>query len=323
MITEYLDASGANMGQAIAQAVALLFKGELVAFPTETVYGLGADAFNPIAITNVFRAKGRPADNPLIVHVADIEAIEKCGHVDERVERLSQAYMPGPLTVVVRAKEIVPSIARAGLPTVALRIPDHPVALDLLRQAGPLVAPSANLSGRPSPTRAEHVRDDLDGRIAAILDGGPCTIGIESTVLDLSGPSTVVLRPGSISAEELSEVLKEPVTGFAENKGGLAQSPQAPGMKYRHYAPRIPVQLVIADTPPDLSQEKEPLVVLTTARHRDIFPHSVVFLLSETTLYDTFRRAEEGEFCRIVIYALPGELPEGILNRVQKAASDS
>lgn len=321
MTTELLDATGDALQDAVHRAVTLLRAGELVAFPTETVYGLGADAFNPDAIHKVFLAKGRPADNPLIVHVSDIPTIEWCAEVDDRVALLVNECMPGPLTLVLPSREIVPSIARAGLPTVAVRIPDHPVALAVLKAAGPLVAPSANLSGRPSPTTAAHVHADLSGRIAAILDGGPCRVGIESTVLDLSRDVPVVLRPGAVSTQEIARLLQQDVASAADNNPPADEdTPRAPGMKYRHYAPAIPVHLVIADSPPDLSSVGNSVLVLTTTSHCESFTSNCVSLLHESTLYASFREAEEKQFEKIVVYAKPGELPDGLLNRVRKAA---
>lgn len=321
MITELLDATD-NFSSAVRKAANLLRAGRLVAFPTETVYGLGADACNAEAIGEVFRAKERPADNPLIVHVRDMEGIRRCAATDPRVEKLAVAFMPGPLTLVLPARDVVPSIARAGLPTVAVRIPDNPVALSLLAEAGPLVAPSANLSGRPSPTTARHVLDDLSGRIAAVLDGGPCRVGIESTVLDLSGDRPRILRPGVIGRQEIEAVIGEigVEVSTVEHRIGEpdVEAPRAPGMKYRHYAPAVPVQLVISDERPALLLSGA--LLLTTERHVDDFPGTRTELLSEATLYDQFRRAEEEGMEEIVIYAQPGELPEGLLNRVMKAA---
>ncbi len=324
MTTELLDATGDELLHAVHRATTLLNAGELVAFPTETVYGLGADAFNPDAIRKVFLAKGRPADNPLIVHVSDLPTIERCAEVDDRVALLVKECMPGPLTLVLPSRKIVPSIARAGLPTVAVRIPDHPVALAVLKAAGPLVAPSANLSGRPSPTTAAHVHADLSGRIAAILDGGPCRVGIESTVLDISRATPVVLRPGAVSAQEIARLLQQEVVSVEERNAQMDDStPRAPGMKYRHYAPVIPVELVIAESPPDLSSSGDSVLVLTTERHFDAFTSNRVSLLSASSLYACFREAEGELFEKIVVYAQPGELPDGLLNRVRKAAEQT
>lgn len=239
-------------GAAIAEAAAVLRAGGLVAFPTETVYGLGANALCPVAIAGVFAAKGRPADNPLIVHTADAEGAEElAARWPEAAGRAAAAFWPGPLTVVVPARPGLPPSVTAGLPTVALRVPDHPVAHTLLAAAGvPVAAPSANRSGRPSPTRAEHVWDDLRDRIDLIVDGGPVGIGVESTVLDVSVDPPILLRPGGVSLEQLRAVLGEvevdpgamALPGSGEVEPGAAV--RSPGMKYRHYAPRCPAILV-------------------------------------------------------------------------------
>jgi len=216
-----------------------LCRGELVAFPTETVYGLGADANSAVAVAAVYRAKRRPADNPLIVHLADPAEAGRWGEIDQRGRALLDAFWPGPLTVVLRMRPPGLAAARGGA-TLALRMPDHPLALALIRACGrPLAAPSANLSGRPSPTTADHVWDDLVGRIPWILDGGPCGVGIESTVLDLSEDPPRILRPGHLDAETLAGVLDCPVLGES-----MDATHRSPGTRYRHYQPRVPVALL-------------------------------------------------------------------------------
>jgi L-threonylcarbamoyladenylate synthase len=291
----------------------------VVAFPTETVYGLGADALNSDAIAAVFTAKGRPSDNPMIVHVATVAEIDLCGVMNDRGLRLARAFMPGPLTLVIAAHESIPLIARAGLPTVAVRVPAHPVAAALIARSGPLVAPSANLSGRPSPTTAQHVCDDLNGRIAAVLDGGPCQIGIESTVVDVSGSEVVILRPGYISRGAIERVLGEEVV-MAEADADPS-APRAPGMKYRHYAPSIPVRLIIALQPPQPALGTRSLV-LTTPDHRNHFTGDDVRLLSESTLYAQLREGESMGVDEIIVFAEPGELDAGLMNRLRKAAGE-
>jgi len=321
MKTQILDArSDETIFSAIDRAAKFVAGGELVAFPTETVYGLGADAFRPDAIAKIFAAKGRPSDNPLIVHAARVDDLHRCGELGERGRKLTEAFMPGPLTLVVRSRPEVPEIARAGLPTVALRIPNHPVALALLERTGPLVAPSANRSGRPSPTSAAHVVADLDGRIAAVLDGGPCLVGIESTVVDVSGEVVTVLRPGIVTAEEIARVLGEPVVAGA----GMSSDdvPRAPGMKYRHYAPSAPVRLVIAQRPPALDADGLRRMALTTARHLDTFTEATFRReLSEESLYAVLREADDLGVDEIVVFAEPGELGAGLLDRIRKAAA--
>jgi L-threonylcarbamoyladenylate synthase len=223
----------------VERAAAILRDGGLVAFPTETVYGLGADGLSPEAVARVFRAKGRPPDNPLILHVADVEAARALWVADAgteaRARRLAGAFWPGPLTLVLPRAEAVPDAVSAGQETVGVRVPDHPVARALLEAVGrPLAAPSANRSGRPSPTTAEHVLATLDGRIEAVLDGGPTRVGVESTVLSLAGPRPRILRPGAVTAEELAPFLPGLDAG-PPRRDDLARSP---GLRHRHYAPR-------------------------------------------------------------------------------------
>ena len=223
-------------------AADIIAAGGLVAFPTETVYGLGGDAMNPSAAALIYEAKGRPSDNPLIIHLAHpSEAFLLAEALPESFGKLAQRFWPGPLTMVVRKKASVPDATTGGLSTVALRIPDNAVALELIRLAQtPVAAPSANLSGRPSPTCWEHVRNDLDGRIDAIIAGDPSSVGIESTVLDLTGPIPLILRPGLVTPEELESALGQPVTYDPAIIRPLdpETAPRAPGMKYRHYAPQ-------------------------------------------------------------------------------------
>lgn len=229
----------------IAEAAKKLREGELVAFPTETVYGLGAIASNDQSVKNVYAVKGRPSDNPLIVHVADKDIAKFVANVPGKAQALMDAFWPGPLTLIFPMKEGVfaPTVT-AGHATVALRMPDQEQTLELIRQTGfPLVGPSANTSGKPSPTTAQHVLHDFDGRIAGILDGGETDIGLESTVLDLTNEAgLVILRPGAITKEELEQVVGRLADTETAAKDG--EAPKAPGMKYQHYAPAQPVILI-------------------------------------------------------------------------------
>lgn len=200
-------------GEAIELAARLIAQGELVAFPTETVYGLGANAFSPAAVEKIYVAKGRPPLNPLLVHIAGLEQVgQLAASIPAPAQLLMERYWPGPLSLILPARPDVPEIVTAHHPGVGLRMPSHPVALALIREAGPIAAPSANLSGRPSPVTAQHVKDDLDGRIAAVLDAGPTGLGIESTVLDLTGPTPALIRVGGISQAELEKVLNQEVS---------------------------------------------------------------------------------------------------------------
>ena len=225
----------------------LIAAGELVAFPTETVYGLGGDALDPEASKKIYSAKGRPSDNPLIVHISDFSDLERIAKtVPEDARKLSDAFWPGPLTMIVEKGDAVPYATTGGMDTVAVRMPNHPIALDLIRRSGCLIAaPSANTSGRPSPTEAAHVAEDLSGKIAMIIDGGPVGIGIESTIIDLTEDTPMVLRPGYITPQMLSKVLgKEVVIDPGIIAADDTRKPKAPGMKYKHYAPKADVTLL-------------------------------------------------------------------------------
>ena len=230
-----------------AVAAAIIRRGGLVAIPTETVYGLGADGLNEEAVASIFAAKGRPQDNPLILHVAEPQEIEKfCHSIPKAAYTLAEKFWPGPLTMVLPARDIVPKRTTGGLSTVAVRCPDNDVTRAIIRLSGvPIAAPSANLSGKPSTTTAAHVLHDHDGKIDAIVDGGPCRVGVESTIVDLTDEHPRLLRPGGITPEQLKEVLGELVIDKAVtaqiDKDAVVK---APGMKYRHYAPQEPVVIV-------------------------------------------------------------------------------
>ena len=228
-------------------AAAILRDGGLLGIPTETVYGLGANGLDPEAVRRIFEAKGRPQDNPLILHVPDASWLELyCENVPGTAYLLAEKFWPGPLTMILPRKGVIPAAVTCGLDTVGMRCPNHPVTLAIIRESGvPVAAPSGNLSGRPSPTCARHMLEDMDGRIDAIMDGGPCGVGVESTIVDLTAPVPRLLRPGGLPLEALQAVLGE----VAVDKAVVAplaagEKPKAPGMKYRHYAPRAPVTVV-------------------------------------------------------------------------------
>ncbi len=234
------DVAGQREQQALALAGELIRQGELVAFPTETVYGLGANALDAAGVAKIFAAKGRPADNPLISHVATLADAEKLVQITPLGRKLAEQFWPGPMTLVLPRRRVVPDIVTAGLDTAAVRFPVHPVALALIRAAErPIAAPSANTSGRPSPTQACHVYEDIHGKLPLILDGGAATIGLESTVVNACGEIPVLLRPGGVTAEQLRQLCGQ----LAFPKAGDAARPAAPGMKYTHYAPKGRVQL--------------------------------------------------------------------------------
>lgn len=241
----------ADMKQGIDQKMVekageILKQGGLVAFPTETVYGLGGDALDEQAAAKIYAAKGRPADNPLIVHIAEFDALEKiAAEIPDSARKLAKAFWPGPLTMIFPKKEVVPDGTTGGLSTVAVRMPNHELALAMIRAAGGYVAaPSANLSGRPSPTCAEHVVEDLNGKIDMILDGGEVSIGLESTIVDLTSDTPVILRPGFVNQEMLEYVLGTVEVDRALLDDSSDIKPKAPGMKYRHYAPKASLTII-------------------------------------------------------------------------------
>lgn len=227
-------------------AAGLLARGEIVGMPTETVYGLAADAENPRAVEKIFAAKGRPQDNPLIVHIADIERLEEYAHsIPAIAYRLAEKFWPGPLTMVLPKKEIIPDVTSAGLNTVGIRMPCHEAARSLIRLSGKaLAAPSANISGSPSPTEAAHVMADMRGRIPVVVDGGSCPVGVESTVISFEGDAVRILRPGFVSAEELSEWAEVICDRHITEAAAEGEKVLSPGMKYKHYSPKANVTIV-------------------------------------------------------------------------------
>lgn len=231
--------------ESLEKGAEIIRAGGLVAFPTETVYGLGADAMNGEAVNSIFRVKGRPNDNPLIVHVCSKEQMKELGYWNDNAEAVYEAFMPGPITMVLKKKQLPPEVT-AGLDTVGLRFPVHPDAQKFLALAGPVAAPSANLSGKPSPTCAQHVFTDFEGKIPLIIDGGECGVGVESTVISLA-ERPVLLRPGGITPEQLKAVLPDMYIHEAVLKNITLDAVASPGMKYKHYAPQARVVLTRSD----------------------------------------------------------------------------
>lgn len=234
----------------IAPAAEIIAKGGLLGIPTETVYGLGANGLDPNAVHAIFEAKGRPQDNPLILHIPSADWLERyCEDIPAVAYELADRFWPGPLTMILKRKPIVPDAVTAGLDTVGMRCPDCKVTRDIIATAGvPVAAPSGNASGRPSPTTAEAMLEDMDGRIDAIVDAGPCAVGVESTIIDLTAAPPRLLRPGGVTLEELEEMLGEVAVDDAVRRlMGEGEKPRAPGMKYRHYAPKAPVTVVKGD----------------------------------------------------------------------------
>ncbi len=306
---------------AIRRAALLLRRGQLVAFPTETVYGLGADATSDRAVAGIYAAKRRPRFNPLIVHVADLQTARRLAVFDSRAERLARRYWPGPLTLVLkrRAGARLSRLLGRGLATVAIRMPDDPVALALIRAAQrPLAAPSANRSGGVSPTRAAHVRASLGGRVAMVLDGGACRVGLESTVVDLSGRAARLLRPGGVSVEQLTQLVKPIATEIGKPNRLLS-----PGLLSSHYAPRRAVRLGVATPRPGeayLAFGKPPRPVHPAA----MLNLSVTGNLDEAAanLFTMLQALDRQEFSAIAIAPIPARgIGRAINDRLRRAAA--
>ncbi|MDC3416747.1 L-threonylcarbamoyladenylate synthase [Aquibacillus salsiterrae] len=321
---------------ALNQAANLLHNEEVVAFPTETVYGLGADATKEAAVAKIFVAKGRQKDNPLIVHVASIEQInDYVTEIPEVAKRLLAAFAPGPITVILPSNGTIAANVTAGLSTVAFRIPDHPVAKQLLTVSQlPLAAPSANKSGKPSPTKAEHVIHDLDGKIAGVVDGGATGVGLESTVVDCTSELPVILRPGGITLEQLRTVVDNIIVDQALVK--QVDQPKAPGMKYNHYEPDAPLWLVAGDTTffqaqiNQLEQAGQKVGVMcstelsTQLTARLLIPCGSKEMLAEVAvnLYDTLRFFNKEKVDVILCEMFPEVgVGQAIMNRLEKAAT--
>ena len=332
----------AESPEAVAMAARLFSEGQLVGFPTETVYGLGANALDRDAVLSIFAAKGRPADNPLIMHIWDRGQLEGLCSVPEGAETLMDAFWPGPLTMLFPRTERVPDAVTAGLPTVAVRMPSLPCTRKLLEACGlPIAAPSANRSGRPSPTTAAHVLEDMDGRIPLILDGGPCQVGLESTVLDLTHGQPVILRPGGITKEMLEKALGTEVAVAGSVLRPLKQDEKAlsPGMRYRHYAPEGAVTLVEGREDAVLKAMREFCLrdrragkkscVLCFTEHTDALsdcaPHDIGSMRDGAQvarrLFDILRRLDREGMETIYSEVIP---PEGVglavMNRLGRAA---
>ncbi|MBY7738331.1 L-threonylcarbamoyladenylate synthase [Paenibacillus polymyxa] len=332
----------------ICEAAVLLQAGETVAFPTETVYGLGADARSTKAVEAVFAAKGRPSDNPLIVHISDAAQLKgMVAEINDTARALMNAFWPGPLTLVLPVvPQALSSRVTAGLDTVGVRMPDHPIALRLITEAGcPLAAPSANRSGRPSPTLAQHVLEDLEDRIGGILDGGPTGVGLESTVVQVGDDGTVtILRPGGVTAEQLAAVARavvlDPALAATAGRDVDSLAPRSPGMKYTHYAPRgrlsvvqgpSPVEVTgwIRDALAEAAARGERTAVLAFDDHAAGYAGERVYTLGKLDalheaaqrLYGVLRRCDEDGVTYILAEACPPKgLGDAVMNRLLKAA---
>lgn len=329
----HVDRNGDNT-KSYQQIVDNWLRGEVAAFPTETVYGLGADARNAQAIAKIYEAKGRPSDNPLIVHIGQIEQLQGfIDHVPEKAKLAIEAFWPGPLTAILPLKPgALAENVSAGLSTVGVRMPSHPVARELLTLANmPIAAPSANRSGKPSPTAASHVLEDLEGRIPYIVDGGPATAGLESTIVDFTVEPPALLRPGSITEEMLISVI-----GNLQGAGRLREqdAPKAPGMKYTHYAPEAPVLLAflddedVTDKIEQLRSQGKRVALVATDSYRGL-PHDAFVSLGESNeieavssrLFAALRECNQLPIDVIVAAAYPAEgIGKALMNRLEKAA---
>ena len=321
---------------AVRDAAAILRRGGLLGIPTETVYGLGADALNEDAVSRIFLAKGRPQDNPLIIHVPDASWLESyCRDVPPAAYRLAERFWPGPLTMILPRRDIVPLQTTGGLETVGVRCPNHPVTLAIIEAAGvPIAAPSGNTSGRPSPTTAAHMIEDMDGRIDGIVDGGPCTVGVESTIIDLTVTPPRLLRPGGLPLESLRQVLGEVAVDKAVT-GLLAagERPRAPGMKYRHYAPHAPVTVVTGE-PERSARRIQGLLSDTTGvicfdEYAPLFPGHIIHKLGPAAdksaqarhVFDALRTFDGTDVTEIFAQCPDdGGLGLAVANRLKKAA---
>ncbi|WP_026591847.1 L-threonylcarbamoyladenylate synthase [Bacillus sp. UNC437CL72CviS29] len=319
----------------LQEAARLLRENEAIAFPTETVYGLGANAMNDEAIAKIFEAKGRPSDNPLIVHIgAKSQLGEIVREITPVAEELMKHFWPGPLTIILPKKDGISEKVTAGLDTVGVRMPDHPVALALIEEANvPVAAPSANRSGRPSPTLASHVYEDLNGKIAGIVDGGATGVGVESTVIDCTSDVPTILRPGGITKEQLEDVI-----GTVSLDPALKdekEKPKAPGMKYTHYAPKAPLSIVegsrdfIQQLVDKKKSEGYAVGVLTTEENQHVYKADVVLSCGmrsdlasvATKLYDVLRTFDASKVDMIFSESFPNEgIGNAIMNRLTKAA---
>ena len=324
----------------ISKASKLICSGEIIAFPTETVYGLGANALDPSAVSKIFEIKGRPSDNPLIIHIADMKTLRTLvSQIPNRANIIIKKFWPGPITLVLKKSKIVPKITTGGLSTVAVRMPRNNVALALVRKSGlPIAAPSANISGRPSPTTATHVKDDLDGKIKLILDGGSTKIGIESTVIDMTQSTPIILRPGGISKEsienEIGKVLfHNSLIGFEKKKIKVYRSP---GMKYQHYSPKAHVMLVegpendakskIIQLTEKLEAEGKKVSIMSASKSLKVNSEKIQYMgrsleIIARNLFANLRQADKNDIDVIIVQGIQyDKIGFAIMNRLKKAA---
>ena len=327
----------------IRKAANLIRKGEVIAFPTETVYGLGGNALDPSSVSKIYKIKGRPSDNPLIVHIADMSTLRTLvSEIPPKASRIINKFWPGPITLVLKKSRILPEITTGGLNTVAVRMPKNNVALELIKESrAPIAAPSANISGKPSPTNATHVKDDLNGKIKLILDGGSTEIGIESTVIDMTQRTPVILRPGRISKELIEDEIGK-VHSY-NSQLGLHRSRininKSPGMKYRHYSPNAQVILVegtefnaknkIIELTQKLKSEDKKVCIMTTSKSLKVNADKVQYMgktldAIARNLFANLREADKNNIDIIIVQGIQyNKAGFAIMNRLKKAAITS
>ena len=327
----------------IRKAANLIRKGEVIAFPTETVYGLGGNALDPSSVSKIYKIKGRPSDNPLIVHIADMSTLRTLvSDIPPKASRIINKFWPGPITLVLKKSRILPEITTGGLNTVAVRMPKNNVALELIKESrAPIAAPSANISGKPSPTNATHVKDDLNGKIKLILDGGSTEIGIESTVIDMTQRTPVILRPGRISKELIEDEIGK-VHSY-NSQLGLHRSRininKSPGMKYRHYSPNAQVILVegtefnaknkIIELTQKLKSEGKKVCIMTTSKSLKVNADKVQYMgktldAIARNLFANLREADKNNIDIIIVQGIQyNKAGFAIMNRLKKAAITS
>ena len=316
-----------NAKDGIDEGARILNEGGLVVFPTETVYGLGANAFDPEAVAKIFKAKGRPQDNPLIVHISSLDEVKDiASEIPEAFYKLAQRFMPGPLTVILKKSDRIPYVVTAGGETVGIRMPKNVYTRELIAKSHPLAAPSANRSKHISPTTAQHVYEDLNGEVELILDDGPCEVGIESTVLDLTSDVPTILRPGAVTADMLLDIV-----GAVSQNGKVIKIAKAPGMKYTHYAPKVEtvtaldIEHAVSEYDRQTSLGKHPVIVARDI-YRDVVKEREQISLGVTVedytrnIYSALHVAEKA-YDYIIVEELKGEgLEASVMNRVTKAA---
>lgn len=336
-IISKIDVNNINVEELKKQAE-LLKEGKTVIFPTETVYGLGANALDENAVKKIYEAKGRPSDNPLIVHIYDREEVRDLAKdISNKAEIVMDKFWPGPITIILNKKDIVPNTTSGGLDTVAIRMPSHKIARELIKQSGlPIAAPSANISGRPSPTKGNHVKEEMDGRVSGIVLGGNCDFGLESTVLDLTGEVPMILRPGSITKEDLEEVLGEVLVDPSLLKKEDNKKAKAPGMKYTHYSPDADVYIVSGNDKDVINKINQIIRensengiksgVMCVEKNKEVYEGEVISLgntLEEvgSNLFDVLREMDKRNVD--IVYSEAFEMTgvgQAIMNRLLKSA---